>query len=120
MDLKDDLLAIEQRLWTGGGEEYRRHLDDECAIAFTEMAGVFSREQVAGTVEGPDRWRDVEMSLQGLVRPTNDVAVLTYRASAVRGNEERYSALVSSGYVRRDGEWRMMFHQQTPLSARGD
>jgi hypothetical protein len=22
---------------------------------------------------------------------------------------------VSSGYVKRDGDWRMMFHQQTPL-----
>lgn len=42
-----------------------------------------------------------------------------HRARAVRGegeDEERYHARVSSGYVDRDGQWKMAFHQQTPLS----
>ena len=30
-------------------------------------------------------------------------------------NGEAYAALVSTGYVRRDDGWKMMFHQQTPL-----
>jgi hypothetical protein len=33
----------------------------------------------------------------------------------VRPEGERYRALVSSGYVKRNGSWKMMFHQQTPL-----
>jgi hypothetical protein len=47
----------------------------------------------------------------------DDIALLTYRASAVRGQDEPYAARVSSGYVKRGADWKMMFHQQTPLTA---
>ena len=115
MTLAEDLLSIEESLWTGGADDYRRHLDDECLVAFTGMAGVSSRDEVAATVEGPDRWRDLDVDVEGVHQPTSDVAILTYRASAVRGDDEAYRALVSSAYVRRDGTWKLTFHQQTPL-----
>lgn len=116
MTVEDELLRIERALWTGGAKPYRRHLGDECLVAFTEMAGVSSRERIAGSVEGGERWRDLEVDLRGLLRPTEDVAILTYEASARRGEDERYRALVSSAYARRDGAWKMVFHQQTPLA----
>jgi hypothetical protein len=78
------------------------------------MAGLSSGEDVARTVEGEERWRDLEMQVVGVLQPTPDVAILTYRARAVRG-ERHYRALVSSVYAKRDGAWRMVFHQQTPL-----
>lgn len=112
---QEELLTIERSLWTDGPEAYRRHLDDQCLVAFTEMAGARSREEVAGMVGDAPRWRDVEIEVEGVARPTDDITILTYRASAARGADERYRALVSSGYVRRGGEWRMMFHHQTPL-----
>lgn len=115
MGLQDELLSLEEELWTAGAAPYREHLDDECLVAFTEMAGVSTREQIAGTVDDDERWRDLEIEVEGLLRPTEDVAMLTYRAEAARGNDDRYRALASSGYVRRDGGWKMMFHQQTPL-----
>jgi hypothetical protein len=118
MSLKDDLLSIEHELWTGDAEAYRQNLDRDCLIAFTEMAGVSKRDEVAGTVEGTPRWRDIDIEVEGVLQPTDDVALLTYRARAVRGENERYGALISSGYVRRDGAWKMMFHQQTPLDHR--
>jgi hypothetical protein len=71
---------------------------------------------VAGTVTDGPRWRDLEMEAEGILQPISDVALLTYRASAVRGGEERYRALVSSAYVKRDGAWKLAFHQQTPLA----
>lgn len=117
MALQDDLLSIEHELWTGGADAYRRNLDRDCLIGFTEMAGLSSREEVAGMAEGAERWRDVQTEVEGLLQPTDDVAVLTYRVSAVRGDADRYRALISSAYVRRDGDWKMMFHQQTPLPA---
>jgi hypothetical protein len=72
MNLRDNLLAMEQRLWSGGATDYRRTLDDDCLVAFSEAAGVTSREVIADQAD--------------------------------------------SGYVRRDGDWKMMFHQQTPLA----
>lgn len=115
MSIQDELLPIERSLWTEGPDAYRRHLDDECLTAFTEMAGVWSRERIATMVADGPRWREVRIDVQGLATPTADVAILTYRANAARGEDEQYVALVSSGYVRRDGAWKMMFHQQTPL-----
>jgi hypothetical protein len=114
MNLERHLLELDRRLWSGGADEYREILDDDCLVAFTKMAGVSDREAVAGAAEGNQRWRDVKLDSQGMLRPTDDVAILTYRATAKRGDEP-YRALVSSGYVERDGEWKLMFHQQTPL-----
>lgn len=113
--LEQDLLAIERRLWTGGPDEYQGALDDTLLMGLTAMAGVTDRDTVAGTVEPEARWRDLDLQVEGVLRPTDDVALITYRAQARRGDAERYRALVSSGYVRRDGGWKLMFHQQTPL-----
>lgn len=113
--MKDELLTIERELWSGGPDAYQRHVDDECLVAFTEMAGVMSRDAVAATVKDGPRWRDLELDVQGVVTPTDDVAILTYRASAVRGSDERYRAVISSAYVKRQKQWKLTFHQQTPL-----
>jgi hypothetical protein len=116
MRLKDELLALEDKLWRGGPETFLENLDEECLIAFTGMAGVLDREQIAGTVAEGDRWRDVRIDTRGLVQPTEGTAILTYEARAVRGEGETYNALVSSAYARRNGSWKMVFHQQTPLA----
>lgn len=115
--VRDALLSIERALWTGGTGAYMEHLDASCLVAFTEMAGVYSRDEVAGMVEAGPRWRELEIEAEGLVRPTPGVAILTYRVSAVRDGEDRYRARVSSAYVDRDGAWAMAFHQQTPLES---
>ena len=118
MELQDQLLKIERDLWTGGPEEYHRHLDADCLVAFSDdTAGVSSREEIAGSAGHSPRWHELDLDARGLLRPSDDVALLTYRASARRGDEEHYEALVSSCYLRRDGEWRMVFHQQTPLAS---
>lgn len=78
---------------------------------------MFTREQIAGSVEEAERWRDLEIEPEGLLRPLEDLAILTYRTGARRGEGERYLALISSGYARRDGTWKLVFHQQTPVKA---
>lgn len=113
--MKDELLAIERTLWSGGPDAYRRHVADECLLAFREMAGVFARDAVAASVESGPRWRDLELDVQGFITPADDVAFLTYRARASRRTDERYSAVVSSAYVRQRDEWKLVFHQQTPV-----
>ena len=117
MTLQTDLLALERKFWTGDAEFYRGHLADECLVAFPDMAGVMSKDQVADMVkkDGP-RWSEVNMRDKGLVEPVPGMAMLSYEASAKRGGDgERYNALVSSAYVKKNGEWKLAFHQQTPL-----
>jgi len=112
---REDLLTIERRLWTEGPDAYRRHVDEECLVAFTEMAGVWTRGQIAASVDAGPSWRDVELDVVGWAEPEEGVAIVTYRAGAARG-DERYRALVSSAYVDRGDGPRLIFHQQTPLA----
>jgi len=117
MPLQDELLALERGFWTGNAEYYRDHVDDRCLTAFVEMAGVFANEEIARTVGDSGRWQDVQLSSKGFRAPTDDFALLTYEASATRGGGEPYRALVSSGYVKRAGGWKLAFHQHTPLGS---
>ena len=113
-----DLLALEKKFWTGDSKFYRDNVDDSCLIAFgADMAGVMSNKDVAASAKDGNRWRNLELELKGLIEPSDDVAILSYEAHATRGNGEPYSALVSTGYAKRDDGWKMMFHQQTPLEA---
>lgn len=114
MSLQEDLLSIERELWTGRAESYRENVDESCLVAFPEMAGVWTRDRLAATVEGPERWRELKIEVEGFHRPIPEMALFTYRARATRGDNERYEALVSSAYVRRGGGWKLTFHQQTP------
>lgn len=114
MTLTDQLLEIETKLWTEGAEYYRDHLDQEAIVAFGRMAGAMSKDEVAATVTDGPRWSPPRIEVKGCIEPTPGFALLTYQAHAERPGSEPYDALVSSGYVRRNGSWKLAFHQQTP------
>jgi len=115
MALKDELTEIERGFWTGGEDYFLAHLDEKCLLAFPQMAGAYSREEVAATAKEPQRWKDLSTQEKGFLQPTGDMAELAYEARATRANGEPYRALVSTLYVRRDDGWKMAFHSQTPL-----
>ena len=120
MNDTDELFEIEQGFWLEGEDFFRDHLDSECLLAFPqagEMHGVFPRNQVAATATQSNRWRDLEMGDRRVVRLGDGVAIISYRADVTRADGVPYVALVSSGYVRRDGEWKLAFHQHSPLGS---
>lgn len=114
MALKDDLLELEQGFWTQGADYYRAHLDDHVLVAVGEMASVMSRDAVVSTVRG-SRWHSPEIASKGLIEPAPGVALLTYAAKATKQDGTAYAATVTSGYARRGQDWKMVFHQQTPM-----
>ncbi len=114
MALQQDIVSLEKGFWTGGSDFYLAHLDDDCLLAFQDMAGVHGREEIAKMTAG-NRWKNIKLDQKGFVTPTPDTAILTYEAHGTREDGRVYDALVSTGYVRRGEEWKMAFHQQTPL-----
>jgi hypothetical protein len=116
MTVQQELLSLEKGFWSGGPDFYRKNLDDKCLIAFTEMVSVMNKDQVAATVKDEKRWKNLDIKQKGLLELDNGVAMLTYEVDAERANGEHYAALVSSGYIQRGGQWKMVFHQQTPLA----
>jgi hypothetical protein len=116
--LQDELFEIEDGFWLKGRDHFLEHLDRQCLLAFPqmgEMHGVFPREEVAATATTPGRWRDLKVGNRQLLQPTPDLAIISYRADVVRGDGEPYAALVSSGYVRREGGWKLASHQHSPV-----
>lgn len=115
--VEEQLLALEKKFWTGDSTFYEQNVDESCLIAFTrDMAGVMSNEDLAATVESSHRWKNLEVDLKGLVTPSANTAILIYEARATRESGGRHAALVSSGYAKRDGRWKLVFHQQAPLA----
>lgn len=112
---KQELLDIEKGFWTGDSAYYEANADVECLVAFPQMAKAMTNAELAGTAGKPNRWRDLDIKLKGMVEPGSDIIMLTYEARATRENGESYAALVSTGYVHRADGWKMMFHAQTPL-----
>ncbi len=116
MALKDEITEIERGFWTGGEDYFRANLDETCMLAFPQMAGLRSRDEVAATAKDPLRWKELKTEEKGFLQPTGDTALIDYEAQAVRGSGEPYRALVSTLYVRRADGWKMAFHSQTPLA----
>jgi hypothetical protein len=114
---KKDLLELEKGFWTGDAAYYAANADTECLVAFPEMAKAMDNADLAKTATKPNRWRDLQIDLKGIIEPGSDIIMLTYEAHAVRENGEAYAALVSTGYVHRVTGWKMMFHSQTPMEA---
>ncbi|RWD68205.1 hypothetical protein [Mesorhizobium sp.] len=112
---KQELLDIEKGFWTGDSAYYEANADVECLVAFPQMAKAMTNAELAATASKPNRWRDLDIKLKGMVEPGSDIVMLTYEARATRENGESYAALVSTGYVHRADGWKMMFHAQTPM-----
>ncbi|BCH16937.1 hypothetical protein MesoLjLa_37880 [Mesorhizobium sp. L-2-11] len=112
---KSELLELEKGFWTGDAAYFKANADTECLVAFPNMAQTMSNADLAETATDPNRWRDLDIDLKGIIEPGSDIVMLTYEAHATRENGEPYAALVSTGYVHRVNGWKMMFHAQTPL-----
>jgi len=114
---KDALLELEKGFWTGDAAYYAANADTECLVAFPGMAQAMDNADLAKTATKPNRWRDLQIDLKGIIEPGSDIIMLTYEARAVRENGQPYAALVSTGYVHRVTGWKMMFHSQAPMDA---
>jgi hypothetical protein len=115
-DTDATLWALEKEFWVGGADVYRRRLADDAVMVFPGM--LLTKSQTVDSVAAGSRWTAVDFSDQRVVRLTTDAAALIYRAAASRPSAtSAYSALISSVYVRRGGEWTLVLHQQSPADS---
>jgi hypothetical protein len=120
MGLQDELMAIEHRLWTNDADIYDRQLTGDALLAFAET-GVISKDTAIAAIRRENRdgrrWADVTFEDVAMLQLGVDSALLTYRVHARWANEvSDMTALASSVYVRSGGEWKLAFHQQTPMN----
>lgn len=119
MSLEEQLFEIERGFWIEGAEYFAAHLGERCLLAFPQsgkMHGLFSRDEVAATVAGANRWRDLEMSDRQLLKLSDDAVMISYKADATGADGAPYSALIGSSYVRTSDAWLLASHQHSPVA----
>jgi hypothetical protein len=120
MELQEQLLSTERRLWTNDPAVYGATLTDEALLVFADV-GVITRDVAVAEIRRENaegrRWEQVEFTNVRCLRIASDVALLTYDVAARWAHEASGSSLfASSVYVERAGAWKLTFHQQTPAA----
>lgn len=102
------LLDLERAMWADATRRNRSWMDEHLASTFTEFGWSgrrYSRDDILDTAIEPI---DAELADMA-VRPLGpDTALVTYRSIEPRGDGNRASV-----WIRRNGRWRLEFHQGT-------
>jgi hypothetical protein len=116
--MTDSLLELEERGWQALSspdpvafcEEW---LADEALIIVPGM--VIDRETFLRAVTHEQPWAGHQIEDPQTVWLADDSAALVYRVRAQRDGQPEFAGLLTSVYVKRDGRWRLLLHQQTPI-----
>jgi len=114
--LNRELIEVERRGWealcTDEAEAYyRHHMTEDALMAFP--FGVMTKEEALSAMAEADPWSSYEMADPRVVMLSPDSGVVVYSVTAQRGGQAPFSGILSSTFVRRGGDWRLAFHQQS-------
>lgn len=116
-ELKDELISIEYSLWKNEPNIYHQTFTPEVVLIFPQVGRIGRNEAVAAIREenkAGRAWAEVNLDDAATLVLGDETVLLTYRAVA-RWNYEKVATttLCSTLYVKRDGYWKVAFHQQT-------
>jgi hypothetical protein len=119
MSTENDLLELEHRAWQAlstDGETaaafYAEHLGEHVLMLLPGGLVIDERDAVVESMRGAP-WDAFELTDERVVELGDRAGVVAYRAAARRSGKD-YQALFNSTYVRENGEWKLVLHQQTP------
>ena len=111
---EDELWSLEERFWTEGADSARHMTAKDAVFVFPYPAGILQGDSLWRDGDVAQRWRSVAMT-ERYLKQQKDVAVLAYHVSAERDDMPIYQAVCTSSYLRDDGKWLRLAHQQTPV-----
>lgn len=113
-----ELDALERRGWEAlsspdGAAFYDDLMADDGVMVFPGL--VLDKSATIRAIAGERPWASHELADVRVIEATPDSGMVTYRATSQRKGEDPYRALMTTVYARRDGRWRLILHQQTPI-----
>src|SRR5204862_7689482 len=98
---RDEVLAIEKRLWEGDGDFYREAMDDQ-AISVMEPMGFIPKDKAVEMTKQTDGFTDLQMHDLNVVELSPDCVALAYHGEAKDCKSGKpYRGAISSVHVRR-------------------
>ena len=121
-NLLQTLLDLERAGWDSlcdsRGDAFYGPMMTDDGVMVLANGEVMDRDAVVASLGQAPPWSTYELSEARLVAAGRDSAALVYRGAAHREpSGPAFTALMSSVYLRRDGEWRLALYQQTPIPA---
>jgi hypothetical protein len=116
-----DLVELEKQGWRALSSEgdagrrfYRSILRDDAVMLFPGGFRLEGKQEILASLAAQP-WQSWQIEAAQVIALTENASALAYRVTARRQGSEPYVALVSSTYVRSEGEWKLVLHQQTPV-----
>ena len=118
-DVRDQVVGLEERFWLEGGGDpdfWRRHFAEDGLVALP--FGVMDKAQTVAAMQQARPWARVAMDEIRVLAVGETSVLVTYTATAGReGDADDYRVVIGSLYARQDGSWRLLFHQQSPVTS---
>ena len=105
-------MASERELAAGRGDVYRRVLAPDAIVVVP--GAVLTAEECVRTMDDSAGWDLTTVEDARLIEVAPGCATVVYTFEGVRA-DTRYTAVLASTYAERDGEVRLVLHQQTPV-----
>ena len=109
------LMELETGFWeaAGDGDYYRANMAEDGLMIFPGM-GVLDKYETISAAEQSPPWDSYDIATPRFVTLSDIAVSMTYVGSARRGMDD-YRAAITSVYADREGAWKLVLHQQTPL-----
>ena len=112
----DELERLERRGWEAlsgpnGARFYDEVMAEDGLMVFPGL--VMDKRAALDVIRQAAPWSTFELS-DVHVTATHWVGLINYRAVGERSGQSQYEAVMSSVYVRRGDEWKLLLHQQSP------
>jgi hypothetical protein len=111
----NDIWEKEKSFWLDGPAFYVDHMVADAQMVFPDPVGILKGDEILHGLKEAPRWQSVEIE-EKTEASSGDTLVLAYRAAGRRGIAAPYRALCSSCYIRQGDTWKLISHQQTPIT----
>lgn len=118
-----DLIQLEDQGWQALSSEreagpgfYGSVLHENAIMLFPGGLRIEGKEKILESLAAQP-WQSYQIEDAHEIPLSETAAAVLYRVTAQREGQEAYHALISSTYIREDGAWKLILHQQTPYSS---
>jgi len=117
----DDVLELEHAGWAslcdGTGSEFYGDLMTQDGVMVLANGTVMTRNDVVDALRQAPAWAGYEIDDVRLVQLGPDSTAIVYVGTGRRKDDDPpFVGVMTSVYVRRDGDWKLALYQQTPKS----